>query len=136
MRRLLSVLAVLAFPLMFAAAAHAGYPPSAPSVEVASASVAPGGAQTITVQNFCPNVTVTFVLKPGDKPLGTATAGADGAATISFSAPSVAGSYTVVATAPNDCHPGVDADSGSTTFAVQAVGPLPQTGSDSNSTML
>jgi LPXTG-motif cell wall-anchored protein len=136
MRKLLSVLSVLVVPLAFAASAHADYPPSAPSAEVASASVVPGGTQTITVQNFCPNVTVTFVLKPGDKALGTAEASADGSATISFQAPSTVGSYSVVATAANDCHPGAAVESGTTTFAVQSAGPIPQTGTDSSSTML
>jgi LPXTG-motif cell wall-anchored protein len=133
MRKLLSALTIVAFPLLFVGAAHAGYEPNEPSVEVSSGSVLPGGAQDVTVQNFCPGETVTFVLNPGGVALGTAEASADGIAAISFTAPETSGTYTVVATAPGDCNATVGADTGSTTFDVAAAGPIPQTGSDSTS---
>ena len=132
--RKLSFAAFVAVVSLFGAGASAhAYPIGNPVTEVASSSVSPGGSQTVTADKFCPDVTVTFVLNPGDVSLGTSKADSSGHASITFTAPSAVGDYTVVATAPATCRQAGGTDKSEASFAVTTPTPLPSTGSDSNS---
>ncbi|MFZ4718655.1 MAG: LPXTG cell wall anchor domain-containing protein [Ilumatobacteraceae bacterium] len=134
MRKMLTLVAAIAFPVLLASTAHAAYPPNEPTIEVGSSSVVPGDPQTVSVQNFCPGETVTFTLNPGGVALGTDVADADGTASVTFDAPATAGTYSVVATAAGECGQGGPLTA-TVSFTVNSLPPLPVTGSDSMSTV-
>lgn len=126
------VLAAVAALLVGVPAAHAApvYPPGPPSIDVESGSVPPGGSQTVTVTGFCNGATVTFTLNPGGSVIGTATANSSGEASLTFTAPSTVGTYTVTATAPNTCDGG-GTTTETTEFEVASEAPLPSSGTES-----
>jgi LPXTG-motif cell wall-anchored protein len=133
MRRILVAAASLAIAMFSAGGVAHAYPIGDPTTGVQSGSVLPGGSQTVTADNFCPNATVTFVLNPGNATLGTATADGEGHASITFSVPGKAGTYTVTASAPATCRATGGTDTSVASFSVAPKPPLPATGSDTNS---
>ena len=74
--------------------------------------------------------TVTFTLNPGGSVIGTATANSSGEASLTFTAPSTVGTYTVTATAPNTCGGG-GTTTETTEFEVASEAPLPSSGTES-----
>ena len=84
------------------------------------------GAIDITVSGFCPSSSV--VLDIDGTTVGGGTTDGSGSATITITAPTTAGTYTVTATASGEC-----SDVASLAIVVTAGGGLPSTGS--NSTM-
>lgn len=78
------------------------YPPAAPSLSVSQTSVAPGTVIQVTGRCCPPNSLVTLTFTPGNVPLGTAQADADGSYSASVAIPPGAapGTGTITATAP------------------------------------
>jgi hypothetical protein len=84
-----------------------------------------GVAVTVTVSGFCANSTVVFT--GGGATLGQATSNASGAASLTFNAPTTAGTFVVTATSSGAC-----VASASASLAVSAPStPIPATGSNS-----
>lgn len=78
------------------------YPPTAPSLSVSQTQVAPGGVVQVTGRCCPPNSIVTLTYSPGNVPLGTAQAGADGSFSANVAVPPTAapGTGTITATSP------------------------------------
>jgi hypothetical protein len=94
LRRLATVLAVMAMGLMLAAPAMAQYgEPDETSVGASTGTVAPGGTVTITGEGFAPGTTVTIRL--GADVLATGTVRADGTFAIPVTMPTQPGTYTL-----------------------------------------
>lgn len=129
-----------------ASAASAQYPPVGPSFTASSSTVAAGGSVTLTASGYSPGAVVTFTLHASTHPLGSATAGPDGTATLHATVPASLppGTYLVSATSPGVptqyLHITVTAKGAA---APVATGPksaagavLPRTGSDMTPTLV
>lgn len=129
-RAIIALVAALA-AFFIPAAVSAGVDPYAESaqVNVDDTTPTPGQSVTITLSGFGAGETVRVVVTPGNTVI-TVTADAAGAASVQFTAPAVAGSYTVTGTGLTTSR------TDSVTIMVSAAGGgggvLPDTGSESS----
>lgn len=112
------------------AAATSDYPPDPPSVTVDNPTVPPGGTVVLGVSGCEPGADVTVTI---DGSSTTATAGPDGSASISVTAPNTPGAY------PTTIACGGATTTVNVTVLASGGGPtdgLPATGSDNTNTTL
>jgi hypothetical protein len=101
-----------------------------PTVLASSASPTAGGPLTLSVNGFCANTLVTFSI--GGTVVGSSTANSSGTATITTTAPTTPGTYTVEArSAASGTCAALVADLTITVRAAAAARPLPATGGGS-----
>jgi hypothetical protein len=101
-----------------------------PTVRASSATPTAGGPLTLSVNGFCASTLVTFSI--GGAVVGSSTADSAGTATITITAPTTPGTYTVEArSAANASCAALVADLTITVRAAPAARPLPSTGSGS-----
>lgn len=101
MKRVLTALVSATVALLLGGSALAqAYAPTGPAIAASSSVVATGGSVTLTVTGFPAGSTVRFTLNPGGISLGSATANANGTATLTVQIPSnvAPGAYQVLAT--------------------------------------
>ena len=132
-KRLLALGAVV----LIAAAGPAGaqdYPPGGDDVAVSDSSVEPGQPITISAQIFQPGTSVTFTLFSAPVVLGTATADANGVATITATIPTTAaaGTHTIEASGIGADGQPLTVTQTITVLGATGAGSMPDTGSSNS----
>lgn len=126
MKRFLAAVVGLLASVAIAAPVAAGYPPGSPTLESSSGTPAPNASVDITISGFCPDS--YFKVYIDTTVVGSGLTDSAGNATVTITAPSAPGTYSISAKASGEC-----SDVASLAIVVTAGGGLPSTGS--NSTM-